>query len=314
MNRKEIITENSRMKINRNIMNQTNPNYLRNINLSKNSQVQKKKNKFNSYDNYNVLTKQKVVNKRKKKKTKRTNLNINEYKPKNRNCAIIRNSSDVFKYMPKANMNEVDNNYYLLLNDFEVKNQKGNTSFYLIYDDQNINKGFNGVNTIKYQGSSKLRFNQFLNKNKNQDYKHNISKISLPFCVYSQKSTFYENEKINKYNKPDNLEYVYRNNNILGFNLKVKEEESKNNEIPINDNNHNFKDKRNNTNNRNELLTISNRENTENNITKKLNQSNNSSENKRNNEQIPIMPSNSEENKSNEEENEKKEEEKNEEE
>ena len=132
MNRKEIITENSRMKINRNIMNQTNPNYLRNINLSKNSQVQKKKNKFNSYDNYNVLTKQKVVNKRKKKKTKRTNLNINEYKPKNRNCAIIRNSSDVFKYMPKANMNEVDNNYYLLLNDFEVKNQKGNTSFYLI--------------------------------------------------------------------------------------------------------------------------------------------------------------------------------------
>ena len=70
MNRKEIITENSRMKINRNIMNQTNPNYLRNINLSKNSQVQKKKNKFNSYDNYNVLTKQKVVNKRKKKKLK----------------------------------------------------------------------------------------------------------------------------------------------------------------------------------------------------------------------------------------------------
>ena len=304
MNRKEIITENSRMKINRNIMNQTNPNYLRNINLSNNSQVQKKKNKFNSYDNYNALNKQKFTNQIKKKKAKKTNLNINEYKPKNRNFAIIRDSSDILKYMSKDHMNQVDNNYYSLLNDFEVKNKKGNTSFYLIYDEPKTYKGFNGVNTIKSQGSSKFRFNQFLNKNKNKDYKHNISKISLPFCVYSQKTTYYEN--VNNFNKSDNLEYVYRNNNILNFNFKLKQEESKNNEIPINENNYNFEAKQNNTDTKNELLIINKRENIENDKSKKSEKSNNSSKNKRNNIQFPIMPTNSEENKDNEEKEESK--------
>ena len=228
MNEKEIITEKTRMKNIRNFGNKTNPNYSRQINLSQKSNSQKKKNKYKSYNDFYDLNNQKYENKILFKGRKNY---IYNYQPQNRNFAVIRNSKDIMKYMPDENSKEIDNNYFSLINDFEVKFPIGNTSFYLIYDWTNKNHGFNNINTLKYQKSSKERFHQFIMKNKNKQYKQNISKISLPFCVYRHKSSYIEKENENKKDSKEEEFYLNRNNYELNNKQLEKLEESKNNEV-----------------------------------------------------------------------------------
>ena len=225
MLKKGILTENKNNKNNRNIINKTYSDYLRKIIFSSNSQALKKKKKFNSHKIYNDLHNKEIGN---KIKFTKANFNINDYKPKNRKFAIIRNSSDITKYMPKENSKLNDDNYFSLLNDFEVNFPRGNTCFYLIYNKPNEFIEFNDINSINYQKASKIRFYQFIN-NKDEVYKHNINKLLLPFCIYNHKSTYYGN--FNNFCNEYHIEYIYKNdkNNIKKFTSKKKEEESKNN-------------------------------------------------------------------------------------
>ena len=225
MLKRGILTESTKNKNIRNIINKTYSDYLRKIILSSNSQASKKKKKFNSYKMYNNLNNHKIENKINNKKS---NFNINDYKPKNRKFAVIRNSSDILKYMPKEN-NKLDDDYFSLLNDFEVKFPRGNTCFYLIYNNPNKFTGFNNINSANHSKSQKIRFYQFVNDINEETYKHNISKLLLPFCIYNHKSTYYGS--LNNFYNEYHLEYIYKNNknNNKKFNSKKKEEESKNN-------------------------------------------------------------------------------------
>ena len=130
--------------------------------------------------------------------------------------------------MPKENSKLNDDNYFSLLNDFEVNFPRGNTCFYLIYNKPNEFIEFNDINSINYQKASKIRFYQFIN-NKDEVYKHNINKLLLPFCIYNHKSIYYGN--FNNFCNEYHIEYIYKNdkNNIKKFTSKKKEEESKNN-------------------------------------------------------------------------------------
>ena len=323
MNGKEIITEKSREQKYGNIINK------------------KKKKKKNNLDKDSFDFKNK--NFENKIKLSGNNIYINNYKPRNRNFVIIRNTRDILKYMPKENSKEDDNNYYSLLNDFEVKNKKGNTSYYLIYSEQNKYNEHNNSNTLKSQESSKLRLDKFIKSNKSKEYKHNINKFSLPFCVNNLRPKAFEN--INNLTEQNEQDYFYRNNHIdntnqkkifdfdyfKNYKRKIKQEESKNNEVIMIEEYNNDKGNPDIINNNEKVITSNNKnnkvseENLEN-VDKDQNEeenmysdkSSNISGNNENSRNIPIiiMPKNttknidiSEENKNNAESNEKEEEE-----
>ena len=86
----------------RNINNQTNIEYSNNLKLTNISKSKKKKKKYKSYDDFNDINNQ-------KSKEIKSNF-INDYQPNYRNFAIIRNSKDIMKYIPKENSKEIDNN------------------------------------------------------------------------------------------------------------------------------------------------------------------------------------------------------------
>ena len=130
--------------------------------------------------------------------------------------------------MPKEN-NKLDDDYFSLLNDFEVKFPRGNTCFYLIYNNPNKFTGFNNINSASHSKSQKIRFYQFVNDINEETYKHNISKLLLPFCIYNHKSTYYGS--LNNFYNEYHLEYIYKNNknNNKKLNSKKKEESKNNN-------------------------------------------------------------------------------------
>ena len=235
----------------RNINNQTNIEYSNNLKLTNISKSKKKKKKYKSYDDFNDINNQ-------KNKEIKSNF-INDYQPNYRNFAIIRNSKDIMKYIPKENSKEIDNNYYSLLNDFEVNYPKGNTNFYLIYNDSyrypyqfNISKYSNIA--LKSHHSFKLGVNQLMIKNNKKELNYNISKESLPFCIYDQNSSNNAiiKEYIDKY--LNNQEYfLYNRRNtyfkyIKNYNKIISHEESKNNDAIMLEDYNNFNPNLNNNN------------------------------------------------------------------
>ena len=225
MNEKGIITENKKAQKIINKKNKINTNNTEPSNLNKNSGG--KKEKYNSYDDFNILNNKKQNFVEHKKNV--CNSFINNCQLKDRNFAIIRNINDIIKYMPIEKFNGINNNYYSLLNDFEVKYPKGNTNFYLIYNEPKNYNEYNRPYLVKSQESFKLRFEKHMNHINIKKYSHNISKISLPFCIYSQKPCFIE-KRDTDFNNHNKFNHPYSNNDF-GNNKKVeKNEESKNND------------------------------------------------------------------------------------
>ena len=276
MNEKVLITEKFKMDNIRNFKNRTNPNYYNSFRLTNSSKGEKKKKKYNSYNDFYEPNNQK----QKSGKISKNYMHINDYQPKNRNFAIIRNSNDIMKYMDCENNKEMDDNYYSLLNDFEVKYTNGNTSFYLIYNDPKILSKYDNSKTLKSQQSFKFKIDELQNKNKNEEYKHNIGKISLPFCIYPNKHSYDKN--IDNLNNQKEQDYFYRNNYTWNFRRIPEQEESKNNEINIIEENNNLKTKPNNIDNIDQTTSNITKENENNNNYKLQNNQSENNENQRN--------------------------------
>ena len=243
------------MEYNRNIVHQTNTDYSYNLRLTKNSKGKKKKKNFKSYDDYSDIINQ-------KKNNIKYN-NINNYQPDNRKFAIIRNSGDIMKYYNKEDNKENDNNYYSLLNDFEVKYPKGNTNFYIIYNNsykypyKYINSNYTNI-PLKSHHSFKLNVHHLMKKSNKKLYNYNIGKDSLPFCIYSKKSTNVDSNDIMKvnnfFNNQNYFDFPYKNNHfnyIRNYNKLENPEEGKNNDAIMIEDYNNFKPNINNNYNNN---------------------------------------------------------------
>lgn len=274
------------MEYNRNIVHQTNTDYSYNLRLTKNSKGKKKKKNFKSYDDYSDIINQ-------KKNNIKYN-NINNYQPDNRKFAIIRNNGDIMKYYNKEDNKENDNNYYSLLNDFEVKYPKGNTNFYIIYNNsykypyKYINSNYTNI-PLKSHHSFKLNVHHLMKKSNKKLYNYNIGKDSLPFCIYSKKSTNVDSNDImkvnNSFNNQNYFDFPYKNNHfnyIRNYNKLENSEESKNNDAIMIEDYNNFKPNINyNNNNRKD----SNNQSQENNESKEENSYNiEKSQKKKNND------------------------------
>ena len=273
------------MEYNRNIVHQTNTDYSYNLRLTKNSKGKKMKKNFKSYDDYSDIINQ-------KKNNIKYN-NINNYQPDNRKFAIIRNSGDIMKYYNKEDNKENDNNYYSLLNDFEVKYPKGNTNFYIIYNNsykypyKYINSNYTNI-PLKSHHSFKLNVHHLMKKSNKKLYNYNIGKDSLPFCIYSKKSTNVDSNDImkvnNSFNNQNYFDFPYKNNHfnyIRNYNKLENSEESKNNDAIMIEDYNNFKPNINYNNNRKD----SNNQSQENNESKEENSYNiEKSQKKKNND------------------------------
>ena len=245
------------MEYNRNVNHLTNPHYENNLRLSKISKGKKKKKNYKSYDDYSD-----IINKKENNNNNKYN-NSNNYQPDNRKFAIIRNSGDIMKYLNKEFNKENDNNYYSLLNDFEVKCTKGNTNFYIIYNNSyKYPYEYNILNytniPLKSHHSFKLNVHNLMKKSNKKLYNYNISKDSLPFCIYSKKSYNVDrndNKKgNNSFENQDNFDFPYKNNHfnyIRNYNKLENPEEGKNNDAIMIEDYNNFKPNINNNYNNN---------------------------------------------------------------
>ena len=272
---KNEITAKKRKKNNRNIKQRTAQNFYRFTNSNQINTIQKKI-KFKTTDNYNK-NKIKIQPNQTTNKINKNNIYINNYQPKTRKFAIIRNRNDVMKYMKEENNKEVENNYYSLLNDFEVKFKKGNTNFYLIYNDSSYNKKENSPNINKPAIQENYKNEFVLNDNKKEIYRPSISKLSLPFCIYEhgllnlepQNNHINYLQNPNLYNKKEeskseeNLEYLNNNTDLENQNNLNNNENNKYN-ILNNFNIPNEKEEQNESNNNINLISNPNDENSEN--------------------------------------------------
>lgn len=101
---------------------------------------------------------------------------INNFKPRNKKFHIIRNGTenDIAKYFSKNHNNKSKQSIDNILDDFDINDSNKNNVFYLVNDKNNNKKKFNIKNIYTSN-----------NNNRNQCYGKKISKVSLPFCVYS---------------------------------------------------------------------------------------------------------------------------------
>ena len=198
------------------------------------------------------------------------------------------------KYYNKEDNKENDNNYYSLLNDFEVKYPKGNTNFYIIYNNsykypyKYINSNYTNI-PLKSHHSFKINVHHLMKKSNKKLYNYNIGKDSLPFCIYSKKSTNVDSNDImkvnNSFNNQNYFDFPYKNNHfnyIRNYNKLENSEESKNNDAIMIEDYNNFKPNINyNNNNRKD----SNNQSQENNESKEENSYNiEKSQKKKNND------------------------------
>ena len=126
---------------------------------------------------------------------------------------------------------------YFIFSSFEISRN----------NDPKILSKYDNSKTLKSQQSFKFKIDELQNKNKNEEYKHNIGKISLPFCIYPNKHSYDKN--IDNLNNQKEQDYFYRNNYTWNFRQIPEQEESKNNEINIIEENNILKTKPNNIDN-----------------------------------------------------------------